>query len=198
MCCGFVLQILVNSTLTSSMTFTKTSQKFGQWSDAKANTVYGLGFSSEDELLKVITDLLKIRLSWCFFFCWLCCLQCVDTVVGVRWLVSILSPIKKLTSSTPSVFWCCWNVQEIELSCWEEGHPGHKKLVSTPVIIERAIGKVSVEAIVCVCVLCLLSVMWYYFDVGIQPSLRNSANLQAPEVDGQLHSTVKTKNTNKK
>jgi len=35
------------------MTFTKTSQKFGQWSDTKANTVYGLGFSSEDELLKV-------------------------------------------------------------------------------------------------------------------------------------------------
>ena len=36
------------------MTFTKTSQKFGQWSDVKANTVYGLGFSSEDELLKVL------------------------------------------------------------------------------------------------------------------------------------------------
>jgi len=35
------------------MIFTKTSQKFGQWSDAKANTVYGLGFSSEDELKKV-------------------------------------------------------------------------------------------------------------------------------------------------
>ena len=32
------------------MTFTKTSQKFGQWSDVRANTVYGLGFGSEDEL----------------------------------------------------------------------------------------------------------------------------------------------------
>jgi hypothetical protein len=35
------------------MTFTKTSQKFGQWSDVRANTVYGLGFSSEAELNKV-------------------------------------------------------------------------------------------------------------------------------------------------
>lgn len=35
------------------MTFTKTSQKFGQWSDVRANTVYGLGFSSEAELGKV-------------------------------------------------------------------------------------------------------------------------------------------------
>ena len=35
------------------MTFTKTSQKFGQWSDVRANTVYGLGFSSEVELNKV-------------------------------------------------------------------------------------------------------------------------------------------------
>lgn len=36
------------------MTFTQTSQKFGQWSDVRANTVYGLGFSSEAELGKVI------------------------------------------------------------------------------------------------------------------------------------------------
>ena len=35
------------------MTFTKTSQKFGQWSDVRANTVYGLGFGSEIELNKV-------------------------------------------------------------------------------------------------------------------------------------------------
>uniref|UniRef100_A0A3B3TDD3 Homer scaffold protein 1b n=1 Tax=Paramormyrops kingsleyae TaxID=1676925 RepID=A0A3B3TDD3_9TELE len=34
------------------MTFTKTSQKFGQWADSRANTVYGLGFSSENHLLK--------------------------------------------------------------------------------------------------------------------------------------------------
>ncbi|XP_032396297.1 homer protein homolog 1 isoform X5 [Etheostoma spectabile] len=34
------------------MTFTKTSQKFGQWADSRANTVYGLGFSSESNLAK--------------------------------------------------------------------------------------------------------------------------------------------------
>ena len=36
------------------MVFTKTSQKFGQWSDSKANAVYGLGFASELELTKVL------------------------------------------------------------------------------------------------------------------------------------------------
>lgn len=35
------------------MTFTKTSQKFGQWADSRANTVFGLGFSSEQQLTKV-------------------------------------------------------------------------------------------------------------------------------------------------
>lgn len=35
------------------MNFTKTSQKFGQWSDPKVNSVYGLGFPSEAELNKV-------------------------------------------------------------------------------------------------------------------------------------------------
>lgn len=44
---------VINSTITPSMTFTQTSQKFGQWSDVRANTVYGLGFSSEAELTKV-------------------------------------------------------------------------------------------------------------------------------------------------
>lgn len=35
------------------MTFTKTSQKFGQWADSRANTVYGLGFASEQHLTQV-------------------------------------------------------------------------------------------------------------------------------------------------
>lgn len=48
---------VINSTVTPNMTFTKTSQKFGQWSDVRANTVYGLGFSSESELQKVKTNL---------------------------------------------------------------------------------------------------------------------------------------------
>ena len=47
------LQAIINSTILPNMTFTKTSQKFGQWSDARANTVFGLGFPSEAELNKV-------------------------------------------------------------------------------------------------------------------------------------------------
>lgn len=50
---SFSLQAVINSTITPNMTFTKTSQKFGQWSDVRANTVYGLGFASEAELGKV-------------------------------------------------------------------------------------------------------------------------------------------------
>uniref|UniRef100_UPI0035902B07 homer protein homolog 2-like isoform X2 n=1 Tax=Myxine glutinosa TaxID=7769 RepID=UPI0035902B07 len=45
-------KVIVNSTVTPGMTFTKTSQKFGQWVDGRANTVYGLGFSSEQHLAK--------------------------------------------------------------------------------------------------------------------------------------------------
>lgn len=52
-CLLLFFQAVINSTITPSMTFTKTSQKFGQWSDIRANTVYGLGFSSEAELNKV-------------------------------------------------------------------------------------------------------------------------------------------------
>ena len=47
------LQAIINSTILPNMTFTKTSQKFGQWSDPRANTVFGLGFPSEAELNKV-------------------------------------------------------------------------------------------------------------------------------------------------
>ncbi|XP_073791695.1 homer protein homolog 1 isoform X3 [Danio rerio] len=43
---------IINSTITPNMTFTKTSHKFGQWADSRANTVYGLGFSSETQLNK--------------------------------------------------------------------------------------------------------------------------------------------------
>lgn len=49
----FSRQAVINSTITPNMMFTKTSQKFGQWSDMRANTVYGLGFSTEAELNKV-------------------------------------------------------------------------------------------------------------------------------------------------
>lgn len=43
------------------MTFTKTSQKFGQWSDIRANTVYGLGFASEAELNKFIEKFHEVK-----------------------------------------------------------------------------------------------------------------------------------------
>lgn len=43
------------------MMFTKTSQKFGQWSDIRANTVYGLGFGSEAELNKFIEKFQEIK-----------------------------------------------------------------------------------------------------------------------------------------
>lgn len=46
-------QVIINSTITPNMTFTKTSQKFGQWADSRANTVFGLGFTSEQQLTKV-------------------------------------------------------------------------------------------------------------------------------------------------
>ncbi|BFY97573.1 hypothetical protein BsWGS_00613 [Bradybaena similaris] len=52
---------VVNSTVTPNMAFTKTSQKFGQWSDLRANTVYGLGFSSEQELSKFIEKFKEIK-----------------------------------------------------------------------------------------------------------------------------------------
>lgn len=65
---------VINSTITPNMTFTQTSQKFGQWSDVRANTVYGLGFASEAELTKVniltiqVLSLLLSFLSFLFFY----------------------------------------------------------------------------------------------------------------------------------
>uniref|UniRef100_A0A673MUE2 Homer protein homolog 3-like n=1 Tax=Sinocyclocheilus rhinocerous TaxID=307959 RepID=A0A673MUE2_9TELE len=41
---------IINSIVSPNMTFTKTSQKFGQWADSRANTVYGLGFATEQQL----------------------------------------------------------------------------------------------------------------------------------------------------
>ncbi|CAB3226343.1 unnamed protein product [Arctia plantaginis] len=52
---------VINSTITANMTFTKTSQKFGQWSDVRANTVYGLGFASEPELGKFIEKFQEVK-----------------------------------------------------------------------------------------------------------------------------------------
>lgn len=57
-------QAIINSTITPNMTFTKTSQKFGQWADSRANTVYGLGFSTEQQLQQVSTRTLRQTLIY--------------------------------------------------------------------------------------------------------------------------------------
>lgn len=59
--CGCHSQAVINSTITPNMTFTQTSQKFGQWSDVRANTVYGLGFASEAELGKFIEKFHEVK-----------------------------------------------------------------------------------------------------------------------------------------
>ncbi|GIZ02040.1 homer protein homolog 1 [Caerostris extrusa] len=59
---------VINSTITPNMTFTKTSQKFGQWSDIRANTVYGLGFGSEPELNKSIPNCYRSCEYWVAIF----------------------------------------------------------------------------------------------------------------------------------
>lgn len=52
---------IINSTVTPGMNFNKTSTKFGQWADARANTVYGLGFSSDTLLNKFSEQFDDIR-----------------------------------------------------------------------------------------------------------------------------------------
>ncbi|XP_044126443.1 homer protein homolog 3 isoform X2 [Bufo gargarizans] len=52
---------IINSTITPNMTFTKTSQKFGQWADSRANTVYGLGFASEQNLTQFAEKFQEVR-----------------------------------------------------------------------------------------------------------------------------------------
>ncbi|XP_073083332.1 homer protein homolog 2 isoform X3 [Manis javanica] len=54
-------KVIVNSTITPNMTFTKTSQKFGQWADSRANTVFGLGFSSEQQLAKFAEKFQEVK-----------------------------------------------------------------------------------------------------------------------------------------
>ncbi|KAF7665524.1 hypothetical protein LDENG_00141340 [Lucifuga dentata] len=55
------LKAIINCSITPSMTFTKTSQKFGQWADSRANTVYGLGFATEQQLHQVNPKSCKFR-----------------------------------------------------------------------------------------------------------------------------------------
>ncbi|NXP73949.1 HOME2 protein, partial [Ramphastos sulfuratus] len=59
-------QVIINSTITPNMTFTKTSQKFGQWADSRANTVFGLGFPSEQQLTKISFAAKMCRVCVCY------------------------------------------------------------------------------------------------------------------------------------
>jgi len=52
---------ILNCTITHGMVFTRTSQKFGQWADAKAGTVYGLGFPNEVELTKFLEKFNEVK-----------------------------------------------------------------------------------------------------------------------------------------
>ncbi|KAM4593746.1 homer protein homolog 2 [Odontesthes bonariensis] len=54
-------KVIINSTVTPNMTFTKTSQKFGQWADSRANTVFGLGFASEQQLSKFAEKFQEVK-----------------------------------------------------------------------------------------------------------------------------------------
>ena len=57
-------KILLNTIITARMTFTKTSQKFCQWVDSRANQIYGLGFANENELTRVIDGALSETCSF--------------------------------------------------------------------------------------------------------------------------------------
>lgn len=52
---------LINSIVTPKMTFTKTSQKFGQWIDFRLNFVYGLGFPNDAELNRFVEKFKEIK-----------------------------------------------------------------------------------------------------------------------------------------
>ncbi|KAL1007617.1 hypothetical protein UPYG_G00089120 [Umbra pygmaea] len=54
-------KVIINSTITPNMTFTKTSQKFGQWADSRANTVFGLGFATEQQLAKFAEKFQEVK-----------------------------------------------------------------------------------------------------------------------------------------
>ncbi len=57
-------KVLINTIVTARMSFTKTSQKFCQWVDSRANHVYGLGFASEIDLTRVK----YIQFNWVLVF----------------------------------------------------------------------------------------------------------------------------------
>ena len=59
--CDANQKVILNSMMHANMTFTKTSAKFGQWSDkSSGHNVYGVGFSSESDLNKFHEEFNKV------------------------------------------------------------------------------------------------------------------------------------------
>ncbi|CAF1257383.1 unnamed protein product [Rotaria sordida] len=54
-------KLLINTIVTARMSFTKTSQKFCQWIDSRANHVYGLGFANETELTRFMDKFIEVK-----------------------------------------------------------------------------------------------------------------------------------------
>ncbi|CAF3350889.1 unnamed protein product [Rotaria socialis] len=54
-------KVLINTIITARMSFTKTSQKFCQWVDSRANHVYGLGFANEPELTRFMDKFIEVK-----------------------------------------------------------------------------------------------------------------------------------------
>ncbi|CAF0884031.1 unnamed protein product [Didymodactylos carnosus] len=54
-------KVLINTVVSARMTFTKTSQKFCQWVDSRANTVYGLGFANETDLSRFMEKFVEVK-----------------------------------------------------------------------------------------------------------------------------------------
>eukprot|EP00794_Sanderia_malayensis_P010138 gene10138-11173_t len=78
---------LVNSVIQSNMQFTKTSLKFGQFSDQKASNVYGLGFTTEADLNEFSKKFNKAR----------------EGVSPVSWSISGSDSVKSETNSYPEL-----------------------------------------------------------------------------------------------
>lgn len=68
--CDANQKVILNSTMQANMTFTKTSAKFGQWSDkSSGHNVYGVGFSSESDLNKFHEEFNKVTNRWITSVC---------------------------------------------------------------------------------------------------------------------------------
>lgn len=54
-------RVILHSTITPNTAFTKTSQRFGQWADRRANTMFGLGFSSDQQLTEFAEKFQEVK-----------------------------------------------------------------------------------------------------------------------------------------